>query len=53
MVAVAADLNGDGIFNDAPDVVPDANGDGVVDAKDLKAIGLASKVAQVTFSINP
>jgi len=51
--AVAADLNGDGIFNDAPAVVPDANGDGICDRKDLKAFGLASNIAKAKFFINP
>lgn len=52
-VAVAADLNGDGIYNDAPGVVPDANGDGMCDAKDLKAFGVASNIAKARFFINP
>jgi hypothetical protein len=51
-VAVAADLNGDGIFNDAPDEVPDADGDGDVDQKDLRAFGVASQIAKVRFFIN-
>ena len=34
-VAVAADRNKDGIFNDAPPVVPDANHDGRINATDL------------------
>lgn len=52
-VAVAADLNQDGIFNDAPSVVPDANGDGVCDKRDLKAFGLASNIEKARFFINP
>jgi hypothetical protein len=52
-VAVAADRNGDGIFNDAPSVLPDANGDGVCDRKDLRAYGLASNIAKARFFINP
>ncbi len=52
-VAVADDLNADGIYNDAPNAVPDANGDGVCDAKDLKALGVASNIAKVKFFINP
>ncbi len=51
-VAVVADLNGDGIYNDAPSVVKDANGDGVVDAKDLEALGVASDIKTVEFHIN-
>lgn len=52
-VAVAADANGDGVFNDAPSVVPDADGDGMCDKKDLKAFGLASNIAKARFFINP
>ena len=52
-VAIASDLNGDDIYNDAPNVVPDANGDGMCDAKDLKAYGLASNIAKSRFFINP
>lgn len=51
-VAVADDLNGDGIFNDAPNVVPDADGNGVCNKRDLKRFGLASKVTKTTFYIN-
>ena len=51
--AVVADLNGDGIYNDAPNVVPDSNRDGILDEKDLVALGLASNVAKVSFFINP
>jgi len=51
-VAVVADLNHDGIFNDAPDVVTDVNADGAIDAKDLKAIGVASNIVTVPFHIN-
>lgn len=51
--AVAADHNGDGVFNDAPGVVPDADGNGVCDAHDLKAFGLASNIARSSFFINP
>jgi hypothetical protein len=51
-VAVADDLNGDGIYNDAPSVVPDSNGDGMCNAKDLKALGLASNIAKAKFFIN-
>ena len=52
-VAVAADRNGDGIYNDAPNVVPDADGNGICDEKDLKAFGLASNIRKVNFFINP
>ena len=51
-VAVVADLDGNGKLDDAPDVVPDSDGDGDVDKDDLEAIGLASNVERVTFFIN-
>jgi hypothetical protein len=51
-VAVAADKNKDGIYNDAPAVVPDANGDGHIDAYDLKAYGVASNIVSVPFRIS-
>ena len=50
-VAVAADKNKDGIYNDAPAVVPDANHDGRINAADLEAYGVASNVAVVPFEI--
>jgi len=50
-VAVAADKNNDGIYNDAPAVVPDANGDGRINATDLNAYGVASKIVTVPFQI--
>ncbi len=51
MRRLAADLNGDGVYDDAPAVIPDADGNGVCD--DLKAFGLASNVARATFFIGP
>ena len=51
-VAVAADKNKDGIYNDAPAVVPDANRDGRINAVDLKAFGLASEIVAVPFRIS-
>ncbi|KQS54609.1 hypothetical protein ASG36_19150 [Geodermatophilus sp. Leaf369] len=51
-VAVVGDLNGNGILDDAPGVVQDADGDGDVDRRDLEAIGLASNVERVQFRIN-
>jgi hypothetical protein len=51
-VAVAADKNKDGIYNDAPAVVPDANRDGRINATDLKAFGVASNIAVVPFTIS-
>jgi hypothetical protein len=50
-VAVAADKNKDGIYNDAPAVVPDANRDGRINAVDLKAYGVASNIVTVPFEI--
>lgn len=52
-VAVVDDLDGNGIFDDAPNVVPDADLDGDVDGRDLEALGLASQVERATFFINP
>jgi len=51
-VAVAADKNKDGIYNDAPAVVPDANHDGRINAIDLEAYGVASNIAVVPFEIH-
>ena len=50
--AVASDLNHDGIHNDAPDVVPDANGDGVCNEFDIRKFGVDSRVAETHFTIN-
>jgi len=49
-VALASDRNGDGVLNDAPDKVADADGDGDVDQKDLQAIG-ATSIKSVDFTI--
>ena len=51
-VAVVDDLNHNGIYDDAPDVVTDQNGDGRIDLLDLKAIGVASNIETVKFHIN-
>ncbi|WP_030529481.1 hypothetical protein [Phycicoccus jejuensis] len=51
LAAVVADLDHDGRYDDAPAVVPDADGDGDVDARDLRALGLASEVASVDFVV--
>src|SRR5262249_25238123 len=51
-VAVAADKNKDGVYNDAPAVVPDSNHDGRINAVDLKAYGVASNIAVVPFQIH-
>jgi hypothetical protein len=50
-VAVAADKNKDGIYNDAPAVVPDTNRDGRINTADLRAFGVASNIAAVPFEI--
>lgn len=52
IAAVVDDLDGNGVFDDAPNQVPDSNGDGTIDAQDMKALGLASNVATVKFRIN-
>ncbi|QKE83894.1 hypothetical protein [Arthrobacter sp. NEB 688] len=51
LAAVVDDLDQDGRYDDAPAVVPDADGDGDVDARDLRALGLASRVASVDFVV--
>lgn len=50
--AVIKDLDKNGVYDDAPATVPDANGDGRIDAKDVSALGTASDVETVTFRIN-
>jgi len=51
-VAVADDINNDGIYNDAPDVLPDVDGNGVCNKKDLRNFGIASNIAKAKFFIN-
>jgi len=51
-VAVVADLDGNGVYDDAPDVVEDADGDGDVDRRDLTELGVASDVETVRFAID-
>jgi hypothetical protein len=51
-VAVASDLNGDGIYNDAPALVPDTDGDGICSRQDLIDYGVVSNIEQVSFHIN-
>jgi hypothetical protein len=51
-VAVVDDLNHDGIYNDAPSVVKDLNGDGKIDAKDVGLMGVASNIVTIPFHIN-
>jgi hypothetical protein len=50
-IAEVADLNHDGILNDAPDVIPDVNGDGHCSAVDIGALGLVSDVYKKEFFI--
>src|SRR3954452_13638981 len=50
-VAMASDTNHDGVLNDAPNEVADADHDGDVDEKDLQAIG-ATSIKAVDFTIN-
>lgn len=50
--AVVKDLDRNGVLDDAPDVVPDADRDGRISARDLTALGLASPVRTVSFRIN-
>ena len=51
-VAEVADLDHNGKYDDAPNVVQDMNGDGRVDAKDLKALGVASNIVKIPFHIS-
>jgi hypothetical protein len=51
-VAVVADLDDNGVYDDAPDVVEDADEDGDVDRRDLNALGVASDVETVRFAID-
>jgi hypothetical protein len=50
-VAVIDDLNHNGIFDDAPDVVTDANHDGRINAADLTALGVASNIKTIHFHL--
>jgi hypothetical protein len=51
-VAVVDDLDRNGIYDDAPNQVPDADGDGDVDKRDLVDLGVASNIVTVPFAIN-
>lgn len=51
-IAVADDINNDGVYNDAPDIVPDSNNDGKCNSSDLNAYGIASNIAKSRFYIN-
>ena len=50
-VAIAADKNKDGVYNDAPAAVPDASRDGRINGIDLTVYGLASNIVAVPFEI--
>ena len=51
-VAEVADRDHNGIYDDAPAVVDDLNHDGVIDAEDLKVLGVASNIVSVPFHIS-
>jgi hypothetical protein len=51
-VAVIDDLDHDGVYNDAPDVVADTDRDGVVDRRDLQSLGVASNIVRIPFHIS-
>lgn len=51
-VAVVADLNHNGVYDDAPNVLTDINHDGRIDRADLSALGVASNIETVHFHIN-
>src|SRR3954447_1733669 len=50
-VAIIKDRNHDGIYNDAPATVPDANHDGRITASDVRAFGVAGSVRTVHFHL--
>ncbi len=51
LAAIVSDRDGNRLLDDAPDTVPDANGDGVIDERDLAALGFASNIASVIFYV--
>ncbi len=51
IAAIISDRDGNGLLDDAPDTVPDVNGDGVIDERDLAAHGVASNIASVIFYV--
>lgn len=55
-VAIVSDLNHDGIFNDAPNIisgyVPGSSGNSAA-VQALMALGVASNIVQVSFTITP
>lgn len=52
-VAVASDLNHNGIYDDAPDAVPDLDHNGVIDGRDLQLLGIASNLVTIQFKLHP
>jgi hypothetical protein len=48
---IISDRDGNGLLDDAPDTVPDVNGDGVIDERDLAALGVASNIVSVIFYV--
>jgi hypothetical protein len=51
-VAVVDDLDGNGVYDDAPDTIADMDGNGIIDEDDLELLGVASDVEDVDFEIN-
>ncbi len=51
VAAIISDRDGNGLLDDAPDTISDVNGDGVVDERDLVALGVASNIASVIFYV--
>ena len=52
IVAIIAGRDGNGLLDDASDIVPDVNEDGVVEERDLQALVIASNIARVTFLVS-
>jgi hypothetical protein len=50
-VAIVKDRNHDGVFNDAPATIPDADHDGRITAADVRAFGVAGSVRTVRFHL--
>ncbi|MGW1681983.1 hypothetical protein [Saccharopolyspora sp. NPDC002376] len=51
-MSVVDDLDQNGVYDDAPDIVAEFNHDGRIDAKDLEILGVASNIEQVRSHIN-
>ena len=51
-VAEVADLNHNGVYDDAPDVIADLNHDRKIDSRDLAKLGVASNIVTVPFHLN-